>query len=43
MTKEHKKNARGSTHDRHTDRDRAVKDQKKTKNGNYKPNNGKRR
>jgi hypothetical protein len=40
---EHTKGARKSTHDKHTNRSKPVQEQKKTKNGNYKPNNGKRR
>lgn len=43
MAKEHSKNARPSTSDKHTNRSKPVAEQKKTKSGNYKPNNGKRR
>lgn len=39
---EHTKNARGSTHDKHTNRHTTVANQKKTLNGNFKPNSGKR-
>lgn len=40
---DHKKNARPSTKDKHENRSKPVEKQKKTQNGNYKPNNGKRR
>ena len=32
---EHSKGARGSTHDKHTNRDKKVSKQEKSKNGNY--------
>lgn len=40
---EHKKNARPSTKDKHQNKPKPPAQQKKTQNGNYKPNNGRRR